>query len=114
MRVQPPPPVSWRGNQPVPVAAGAGSEKPSNSATSGRQQRQAPQDHCREGARRTVEPVYRDGTKTHDPFRDGPRLMPAFVTQVLGQAMADGERPAPRLVYGTAPIRPALLLDTRL
>ncbi len=44
-----------------------------------------------------VELVCQDGTQGHDPFWDAPRLMPSFVAQVLGQAMAR------RMVQGEAP-----------
>lgn len=53
------------------------------------------------------------GTKTDDPFRDGPRLVPAFVTQLLGQMMTGEQRRAPRPAYGAAAAKTALLLDTR-
>ena len=106
--------MSWRGNRPVSVTAVAACEKPSNSGTSGQGAQQTPQDARQEGARLTVELVCQDGTKAHDPFRDAPRLVPAFVTQLLGQVLADATRPMPRLVYGTAPVSAALLLDTRV
>lgn len=81
---------------------------------SGQQEREAAPDSRREAPRLTVELVCQDGTKPHDPFRDAPRLVPAFVTQVLAQAMTHGERPGPRLVYGAAPVMAALLLDARV
>lgn len=34
-----------------------------------------------------VELVYQDDTARPDPFRDTPRLLPTFVTQLLGQVM---------------------------
>lgn len=61
-----------------------------------------------------VEIVSQDGTKAPDPFWDGPRLKPAFVTQLLGQVMLSGERPSPRLVYGEKDSREALLFDARV
>jgi hypothetical protein len=113
MRVQPPLPVLCRGNQPVSVTAVAASGKASNSAMSGRERREAPPAPHREHPHLTIALVCQGGTKTDDPFRDGPCLVPAFVTQLLGQAMAGEQRRAPRLVYGAAVAKTALLLDTR-
>src|SRR5690349_4986863 len=36
-----------------------------------------------------VELVCQDETQTFDPFWDGPRLLPAFAAQLMGQAMPD-------------------------
>ncbi len=90
------------------------SQKASNSALSGRERRETPRARPQGIPRLRVELVSQGGTKTHDPFRDGPRLMPAFVTQLLGQVMAGEERSAPRLVYGAAEPKAALLFDARV
>lgn len=60
-----------------------------------------------------VEPVSRGGTKRHDPFWDGPRLSPAFVTQLLGQVMEPERNCLVRMAYGSPAERSARLLDTR-
>lgn len=114
MRVQPTLPVSWRRSQPASVEPIIASEKASNSALSGRERRETPRAPRRDVPRLQVELVCQGGTKMHDPFRDGPRLSPAFVTQLLGQVMADEARPAPRLVYGAAEPKAALLFDARV
>ena len=62
-----------------------------------------------------VELLCRDETPRFDPFRDGPRLVPSFVAQVLGQAMPE-RRHADAMAHaayaGAAP-RKALLVDRR-
>jgi hypothetical protein len=62
-----------------------------------------------------VELVCQDETKAFDPFWDGPRLMPSFVTQLLGQAMPDRREANVRVetAYGTAVPRQALLVDRK-
>jgi hypothetical protein len=61
-----------------------------------------------------VEPVCQDGTKTRDPFWDGPRLSSAFVAQLLGQVMAGERNTAPRRVYGENDTSEALVFDARV
>jgi hypothetical protein len=62
-----------------------------------------------------VERLYRDDTPRFDPFWDGPRLVPAFVTQLLGQAMPERrETVMLESAYGCAVSpRTALLLDRK-
>jgi hypothetical protein len=64
--------------------------------------------------RLTVELVCQDETPRFDPFWDAPRLMPAFVTQVLGQVMPQAHTPAAAAgAYSAACPRKALLLDRK-
>jgi hypothetical protein len=62
-----------------------------------------------------VELVSRDETRGFDPFWDAPRLVPAFVTQLLGQAMPERRTGVPvETAYGRAASpRMALLLDRK-
>jgi hypothetical protein len=62
-----------------------------------------------------VELVCRDDTQHFDPFWDAPRLLPTFVTQMLGQAMAERRAsPSVETAYGRAASpRTALLLDRK-
>ena len=62
-----------------------------------------------------AESLYRDDTPRFDPFWDGPRLVPAFVAQLLGQAMPDRrETVMLETAYGRADSsRMALLLDRK-
>ena len=59
--------------------------------------------------------LYRDDTTTFDPFWDGPRLVPAFVAQLLGQVMPQRrETVMVETAYGRAVSpRKALLLDRK-
>jgi len=63
----------------------------------------------------TVELVCQDEAQRHDPFWDAPRLLPTFVTQVLGQVMAEPrESVSVQSAYGRAASpRMALLLDRK-
>lgn len=62
-----------------------------------------------------VELVCQDETPAFDPFWDGPRLMPSFVTQLLGQVMPDRREAnvSVETAYGTAVPRQALLVDRK-
>jgi hypothetical protein len=62
-----------------------------------------------------VERLCRDDTSTFDPFWDGPRLVPAFVAQLLGQVMPERrETVMVETAYGRAVLpRKALLLDRK-
>lgn len=61
-----------------------------------------------------VELVCQDETRRFDPIWDGPRLVPSFVTQLLGQVMPDRrETVAVETAYGTAVPRQALLVDRK-
>ena len=61
-----------------------------------------------------VELVSQDETRTFDPIWDGPRLVPSFVAQLLGQVMPDRrETVSVETAYGTAVPRQALLVDRK-
>ena len=62
-----------------------------------------------------AECVCRDDTPRFDPFWDGPRLVPAFVAQLLGQAMPERRDAAMvETAYGRAVSpRKSLLLDRK-
>jgi hypothetical protein len=62
-----------------------------------------------------VEHVSRDETPRFDPFWDGPRLVPAFVAQLLAQTVPDRRQSvAVETAYGRAVSpRMALLLDRK-
>ncbi len=93
-------------------------EKPNESARSGAygQNFEPPRDQ--RPPRLQVELVCQDETQRFDPFWDGPRLIPSFVAQVLGQAMParpDERRESARLetAYGACGPRQGLLLDRK-
>jgi hypothetical protein len=60
-----------------------------------------------------IELVSQDETIGFDPFWDGPRLIPTFVAQLMGQMMADprGARASVQAAYGSTAPRKAALLD---
>ena len=59
--------------------------------------------------------VCQPGTEAFDPIWDGPRVLPTFVAQVLGQVMPERRLcTSVETAYGTARLgRMALLLDRR-
>jgi len=61
-----------------------------------------------------VQLVSQNDTSRCDPFWDGPRLLPAFAAQLIGQTMLDRRDPSARVetAYGSIP-RKALLLDRK-
>ena len=61
-----------------------------------------------------VELVCQDDTARLDPFRDAPRLVPTFVTQLLGQVMPERrESVSVETAYGKAAPRQALVFDRK-
>jgi hypothetical protein len=63
-----------------------------------------------------VELLCQDETSAFDPFWDGPRLLPAFAAQLLGQALPDRRDPSAivETAYGSLSYpRKALLLDRK-
>jgi hypothetical protein len=89
-------------------------EKSSQSAPSNGERHSASHEAPKQRPRLQVELVCQAETKSHDPFWDGPRLTPAFVTQLLGQVMTGERHMLVRGAYGAGEAGPAPLLDTRL
>jgi len=113
MRVQTTLPVVWRESLKASANGINAPQKPSDSASLDQGTREQPQSGRKERLRLQVELVCQDDTKAHDPFWDGPRLSPAFVTQLLGQVMAGERNTAPRRVYGTSETSGAPVFDAR-
>ncbi len=91
-------------------------EKSSASSTLGRDQQDLNAETRPATAALRVELVCQDETQGFDPFWDGPKLLPAFVAQVLGQLMAErrDSHVALETAYGRASNpRMALLLDRK-
>jgi hypothetical protein len=90
-------------------------EKASASSTLSREKPRADQPSEKSTPRLQVELVCQDETPRFDPFWDAPRLLPTFVTQVLGQVMPERRASASvETAYGSAPCpRKALVLDRR-
>jgi hypothetical protein len=89
-------------------------EKPSASSQLGNQTADFSQAHPKNPPRLQVELVSQGETAAFDPFWDGPRLVPSFVTQLLGQVMPERrETVSVETAYGTAVPRQALLVDRK-
>ena len=89
-------------------------EKASAASGLGAQQQENGHQQSKSAPRLQVELVYQDETPRFDPFRDAPRLVPAFVAQVLGQVMPERrETVTVETAYGKAAPRKALLLDRK-
>jgi hypothetical protein len=97
-------------------------EKISAASGLGTQHRSDDHSQAKTPPRLQVELVYQDDTARTDPFRDAPRLLPTFVTQLLGQVMPKVResisvetaygKAAPRLNGAYAP-KMALLFDRK-
>ena len=91
-------------------------EKSSDSSTLGQEQTDLNADRRKIPSPVRVELVCQDETPRFDPFWDGPRLLPAFAAQLLGQAMPDRRDAAATVetAYGSLLYpRKALLLDRK-
>jgi len=91
-------------------------EKSSDSSTLGQDQADLNADHHKNSAPVRVELVCQDETQGFDPFWDGPRLLPAFAAQLMGQAMAERRDTTATVetAYGSLLYpRKALLLDRK-
>ena len=90
-------------------------KKPSASSALGHERPDADCDKERPAPAPRAACLCRDDTPGFDPFWDGPRLVPAFVAQLLGQAMPERRDGATvETPYGRAVSpRKALLLDRK-
>lgn len=88
-------------------------EKSSLSSHFGKQAPDSKQPDPKNLPRIQVELVSHSETTAFDPLWDGPRLVPSFVTQLLGQAMPENSEPdiTVETAYGTAAPRRSLLID---
>ena len=115
MRVTGPFDLNLRSGIKLLAAAPRACEKSSASSTLGQQ----PQDYELEEQKPApiqVELVCQDETPRFDPFWDGPRLLPAFVAQLMGQMGVDRRDTGMSVetAYGSARSpRRALLLDRK-
>jgi hypothetical protein len=90
-------------------------EKSSPASTLHQERPQTSQGEAKHPPRIQVELVSQIGTESCDPNWGGPRLLPTFVTQVLGQVMPERRASvALETAYGTARLgRMALLVDRK-
>jgi hypothetical protein len=91
-------------------------EKSSESSTLGQEQADWNADDRRSSLPVRVELVCQDETQGFDPFWDGPRLLPAFAAQLMGQIMPERRDTSATVetAYGRLfHPRKALLLDRK-
>ena len=91
-------------------------EKSSDSSALGQEQADLDSQDHKTGAPVRVELVCQDETQEFDPFWDGPRLLPAFAAQLIGQTMPDRRdiTATVETAYGSLLYpRKALLLDRK-
>lgn len=88
-------------------------EKSSLSSQLGQQPRDGRQPQPEKAPSIPAQTMSRNGTTAFDPLWDRPRLVPAFVTQVLGQMMPHNSEPeiTVETAYGIAAPRRSLLVD---
>jgi hypothetical protein len=100
-----------RGRLPLPGKAARAVEKTSPASGLKREQAGADARPRKAPPRLQVELVCQDETAGFDPFRDAPKLRPAFVAQVLGQVMAQAQTdPSAQAAYRRlSPVRSRLL-----
>ena len=115
MRVNGPFDVNLRSGIKLLAATPRACEKSSGSSALGRQTQDF-DDEGHKAAPIQIELVCQDETPPFDPFWDGPRLLPAFVAQLMGQTAADrrDHGVSVETAYGSARYpRRALLLDRK-
>lgn len=117
MRVTGPFDSTARGSLKAPAAEARRIEKSSPSSQLGNAPRDEARPQEKAPRRLQVELVSHSGTSSFDPFWDGPRLRPQFVTQLLGQVMPQGgsphRNPAIRTPYEAPALRTAMLVDRK-
>jgi len=115
MRVSPSTEINFRSSAAGAGAASRAIEKTSPSSALHHYPPPAQETEETVAPRLQVGLVCQRGTEGYDPIWDGPRLLPTFVAQVLGQVMPERRvSTAVESAYGTARLgRMALLLDRR-
>ena len=90
-------------------------EKPSGSSALSRERQDFNPDDRKSALPLQIELLYQEDTPRFDPFWDGPRLMPTFVAQVMGQIMLErrDNSVSVETAYGSVQPRKALLLDRK-
>jgi hypothetical protein len=115
MRVTGPFDANARGGLKALVTMPRRCEKPSASSALGREQQNLNDEDAKTPQPLQIELVCQEETRNFEPFWDGPRLLPTFVAQLMGQASLE-RRDADVSVetaYGSAAPRKALLLDRK-
>ena len=115
MRVTTPFDASSRAGLKPALASARRCEKPSGSSALSRERQDFNPDDRHATLPVQVELLYQEETPGFDPFWDGPRLMPTFVAQLMGQIMLERRDSSVSVetAYGSAQPRKALLLDRK-
>jgi hypothetical protein len=115
MRVTTPLENIARGGSKTFVALSRVVEKSSASSALNMQRQDREQQEEKSPPHLRVELVSQSETHGFDPFWDGPRLLPVFVAQLLGQLMPERRDTAAmaHTAYGSAAPRKALLVDRK-
>ncbi len=115
MRVNPQPDTLGRSLIKGAAQYGRAVEKACPASALGRDQQFSEEPRQKKPTQVQADPLCQAGTESFDPKWEGPRLLPTFVTQLLGQVMPERRnRVALETAYGTAPLgRQALLVDRR-
>jgi hypothetical protein len=90
-------------------------EKPSGSSALSQERRDVNPDDREFPLPMQIELLYQEETPRFDPFWDGPRLMPTFVAQLMGQILLErrDSNVSVETAYGSAHPRKALVLDRK-
>jgi hypothetical protein len=90
-------------------------EKPSGSSVLDGKQQSFNHDDQKSSLPIQVELVCQEETRAFDPFWDGPRLLPAFAAQLMGQMIVERRDSSVSVetAYGSLHPRKALLLDRK-
>jgi hypothetical protein len=115
MRVTGPFDTSSRAGLRSLIASTRRCEKPSGSSILDGKRQDFNHDDQKPSRALQVELVCQEETRAFDPFWDGPRLMPAFVAQLMGQAIVERRDSSVSVetAYGSLHPRKALLLDRK-
>ena len=116
MRVTGPFDINLRSGIKLLAAAPHACEKSSGSSTLDQQPQDFNADEHKPASHIQAEILYQDETPRFDPFWDGPRLLPAFVAQLMGQMSMErrDNSVSVETAYGSARTpRRALLLDRK-
>lgn len=115
MRVTGPFDANARSGLKGPVTMPRRCEKPSASSALGREQENLNDEEARFPPQLQIEFVCQEETRNFEPFWDGPRLLPTFVAQLMGQVTVERRDTGVSVetAYGSAAPRKALLLDRK-
>jgi hypothetical protein len=115
MRVTAPSDASSRAGLKPAAASARRCEKPSGSSALSRERQDLNHDDRKSALPMQIELLCQEETPRFDPFWDGPRLMPTFVAQLMGQIILERRDTSVSVetAYGSVQPRKALVLDRK-